>query len=108
MTDAEGEELVRLRKENKRLTMERDILKKGQCLLCARSSVRYLFIEQQSAVWPITDLCRVMRVSRSAYYAWLRRPAHIIDEQTLVLYRRVKALFKASRASMGSRQMVKQ
>lgn len=46
-----------------------------------------------------------MGVSRSAYYEWLIRPARIIPEEELRLYRRMKALFKASRQSLGSREM---
>lgn len=49
-----------------------------------------------------------MKVSRSAYYDWLQRPAKLISEETLRLYRRIKALFKESRGSFGNRAMVKQ
>jgi len=48
-----------------------------------------------------------MRVSRSSYYDWLKRPAEILSEATLRLYRRMKALFSASRNSLGNREMVK-
>ncbi len=48
-----------------------------------------------------------MNVSRSAYYAWLKRPAKLITEQELMLYRRCKSLFKASRQSAGARTLVK-
>lgn len=52
-------------------------------------------------------LCRVMQVSRSAYYTWVKRPAKIITAEELHLYRRAKALFKASRCSLGSRELSK-
>ena len=48
-----------------------------------------------------------MDVSTSAYYDWLKRPATLISEDTLRLYRRIKALFKQSRNSLGSREMMK-
>lgn len=48
-----------------------------------------------------------MRVSKSAYYAWRKRPAIIISAQTLNLHRRAKALFEASRDSLGSRELSK-
>ncbi|WP_443088718.1 IS3 family transposase [Vibrio sp. SCSIO 43137] len=48
-----------------------------------------------------------MKVSRSAYYDWLQRPARLITAETLNLYRRVKELFGKSRASLGSREMTK-
>ena len=52
-------------------------------------------------------LCRVMQVSHSAYYAWLKRPAKVITADELNLYRRMKALFQASRSSLGSRELTK-
>lgn len=51
--------------------------------------------------------CRVMRVSASAYYEWRKRPTKIFSVETLHLFRRAKALFKDSRNSLGSRELVK-
>lgn len=48
-----------------------------------------------------------MRVSSSAYYSWCKRPAKVISADTLHLYRRAKALFRASRDSLGSRELAK-
>ena len=48
-----------------------------------------------------------MNVSRSGFYAWRNRPAKVISESELMLYRRTKALFKESRQSLGSRQLMK-
>ena len=52
-------------------------------------------------------LCRVMSVCRSAYYAWRKRPIRVISADELHLYRRAKMLFKASRNSLGSRELSK-
>ena len=52
-------------------------------------------------------LCRVMKLSKSAFYAWKARPAQLITAQELQLYRRTKELFNASRQSLGSREMAK-
>lgn len=65
--------------------------------------MKYRFIAEQSQPCSVVSLCRVMRVSTSAYYAWRQRPAQIISAETLQLYRRTKALFQQSRASLGSR-----
>jgi hypothetical protein len=46
-----------------------------------------------------------MRVSRSGYYDWLKRPAKVVRAETLNLYRRVKWLIKQSRQSLGSKEM---
>ena len=48
-----------------------------------------------------------MKVGKSAYYDWLKRPARLISAETLHLYRCAKALFKASRDSLGSRELAK-
>lgn len=48
-----------------------------------------------------------MQVSRSAYYSWRKCPTTLISADELQLYRRTKALFKASRESQGSRELSK-
>ncbi len=48
-----------------------------------------------------------MNISRSAYYAWLKRPAKIITAEQLHLYRRAKAIFQQSRNSLGYRELRK-
>lgn len=69
--------------------------------------MKYRFIQDQSADYPVVTLCRKMSVSSSAYYDWLKRPAKLISADELRLYRRAKALFKASRNSLGSRELAK-
>lgn len=48
-----------------------------------------------------------MKISRSAYYAWLNRPAKIITAEQLHLHRRAKTIFKQSRHSLGYRELRK-
>jgi len=48
-----------------------------------------------------------MNVSTSAYYAWINRPAKLITEEELRLYRKAKELFRNSRESLGNRAMTK-
>jgi len=48
-----------------------------------------------------------MQVSTSAYYAWRKRPGRLISADVLHLCRRMKELFKQSRDSLGSREMMK-
>ena len=64
LTEGERMELASLRAENKRLRMERDILKKATARrrrfhcpcrgLREREALRFEFIEQHCEVWPIT------------------------------------------------------
>ena len=48
-----------------------------------------------------------MKVSRSAYYAWLKRPAKVITVEQLNLYRKAKYFFEKSRNSLGYRELRK-
>ena len=48
-----------------------------------------------------------MKISRSAYYAWLNCPAKLITAEQLHLYRRAKTIFKQSRNSLGYRELRK-
>ncbi|WP_432453516.1 IS3 family transposase [Agarivorans sp. QJM3NY_29] len=107
LEESERDELKRLRKENKELRMEKEIPKKGKRLLCERNEVKCRFIKKHSNQFPVAQLCRVMNVSKSGYYDWLKRPANVIGLDTLKLYRRVRQLFKKSRGSLGDREMVK-
>jgi transposase InsO family protein len=54
----------------------------------------------------VKKLCQVLGVQRSAYYAWREQPCRVIAPEELALRRRMKALFAASRGSLGSRMMM--
>lgn len=57
----------------------------------------------------MTALCQVMGVSRSAYYDWCNRgKCEVISHEHWRLCQRMRALFHESKASLGSRQMMKQ
>jgi transposase InsO family protein len=48
-----------------------------------------------------------MRVSRSAYYAWLQRPQTAVEKNDAELTGMIKALFTKSRATYGTRRLKK-
>lgn len=59
--------------------------------------------------YPVTVLCAVMQVSRSGFYDYLRSGTNPVDPlPDKELKRRVRAIFKLSRSSYGSRRMMKQ
>ena len=59
-------------------------------------------------MYSIRRLCRLLKVSKSAYYGWKRRGGKVIGAEEFALCVRMKALFEQSRQSLGSRGMVKQ
>ena len=69
--------------------------------------MKFNFIKDESVRFPALKLCEVMQVSSSAYYAWRKRPGTLISAETLHLDHRMKALFRQSRDSLGSREMMK-
>ncbi len=64
--------------------------------------MRFAFIDVEKALYPMRILCRVLRVSRSGYYAWrIRKPSarQLEDEQ---LRPKVVEAFKIGRGTYGS------
>jgi len=68
--------------------------------------VKYGFIRDHTSEYPVILLCHMLSVQRSAYYNWKAQPCKVIPPEELVLRRRMKALFVASRDSLGSRMMM--
>ncbi|MBW1752932.1 MAG: IS3 family transposase [Deltaproteobacteria bacterium] len=104
----EKEDLHRLRKENKRLRMEREILKKAGGLLCQRVGVKFGFIRQQQKAYPVTVLCHVMGVSRSGYYKYLKTVHENKMDPDFELIAKVREIHSDTRGSYGSRRMSSQ
>jgi len=72
--------------------------------------LRYDFIRQQTKAYPVTLLCRVMQASRSGFYSFLRN-YHVKGQVYPIqnaLEARIKAIFKESKGTYGSRRMVEQ
>ena len=58
--------------------------------------------------YPVALMCRVLHVTKSAYYDWKQRGATVVGAEEFALCARMKALFAQSRDSLGSRGMVRQ
>ncbi|MFV9491605.1 IS3 family transposase [Pseudomonas aeruginosa] len=84
--DDQSAEVRRLRAELKRVTEERDGLKKGRRVLCQGVRLKYAFIKQQAGHYAIRRLCLTLKVHPSGYYAWLSEPksARAKDDQRLL------------------------
>lgn len=70
--------------------------------------MKYAFIKQESRNYAVKLLCRVLAVTRSAYYDWKSRQGKVVPAEELAVRRRMKALFAESRQSLGSRRLSKQ
>jgi transposase InsO family protein len=69
--------------------------------------MRYDFIRQQMKAYPVTLLCRVMQVSRSGFYDYRRHNQDQSHDPTQqALESRIKAIFKESKGTYGSRRIL--
>ena len=64
--------------------------------------MRYVFIKAEKENYPVSVLCRVMEVSRSAFYAWLKKLPDIMES---VLLLKAKRIHEESGRSYGARRI---
>jgi transposase InsO family protein len=64
--------------------------------------VRFAFIDVEKALYPMRILCRVLRVSRSGYYAWRNRKPSARQLEDERLRPKIIEAFKAGRGTYGS------
>jgi len=62
----------------------------------------YRFIRAERATYPITILCRVLYVARSAYYAWARHGVWACATADAALAQQVATVHARSRRTYGS------
>ena len=62
----------------------------------------YRFIRAERATYPITILCRVLHVARSAYYAWARRGVSARATADKEMTARIAAVHACSRRTYGA------
>jgi transposase InsO family protein len=64
--------------------------------------VKFAFIHEERATWPVVAMCDVLAVSRSGFYAWKARPTspRALEDARLVVD--IKAAHKAGRGNYGS------
>lgn len=77
LTTEERAELTRLRRENRTLRIEREILNSQRLLRQGDRRdpvIVFRFVERERATYPVTTMCRVLEVSPSGFWAWSKRP----------------------------------
>lgn len=63
---------------------------------------RFHFIAQERAHYPLNLLCRCLRVSRSGFYAWSKRPPSARAVADEVLTEQIRTFHQASRCTYGA------
>ncbi|WP_371717158.1 IS3 family transposase [Limnobacter sp. 130] len=98
-------EILKLRSQLRRTEEERDIFKKGRKVLCKPARVKYQFINEHQQEFLVATMCRVLRIARAGFYAWLHKPVSdraIEDHRLLEL---IRASYSASRGVYGARRV---
>jgi transposase InsO family protein len=64
--------------------------------------VIFSFIETERADHSVPLMCRILRVSRSGYYAWRERPPSCRERGNAVLGERIRRIHRDSRGTYGA------
>ena len=102
------EELQAARKTIRRLEMEREIFKKSGGLLRQGKRMRYEFVKAEKAIYPVSVLCHVLRVSRSGFYAWVQRGESKRSRENRSLLKEIQAAHRVSRSNYGSPRITRE
>jgi transposase InsO family protein len=70
--------------------------------------MRYAFVAAHVVQFSLSLMCRTLRVSRSGYYAWRKRPASGRSIRNHLLLERIQAIHKKSRKTYGSPRIHRQ
>jgi transposase-like protein len=96
-------ELAQLRRENGKLKEELEILSKAAAGFTDKRSHEelYGFVKLHQAMHPIGMLCRLLKVSRSGFYAWRNRPTCTRQREDLILIAKIQAIHSGSNGAYG-------
>ena len=64
--------------------------------------MKYLFIDEHRGVYMLKRTCKVLKVSRSGYYAWRKRKPSMREEANKELLHHIREVHKESRKTYGS------
>ena len=70
--------------------------------------MRFAFIQAKKAEYPVSVLCRVLRVTRPGFYAWCKRPESNRSKVDRRLALLVRAAHEESRRCYGSPRLVRE
>ncbi len=61
----------------------------------------FKFIDAEKAYYPISRLCRILKVSRSGYYAWKDRSPSKRERENAALTEKIREIHNRSRRVYG-------
>ena len=70
--------------------------------------MKYKFIDRHRSAFRVTKMCQVLEVSRSAYYAWKRRPESVTEQRNKRLLEHIREIYHQSRRLYGSPRITAQ
>ncbi len=100
-----GDQLAELQRSNKQLQAENDILQRAAYLALGKrhpGAVYALIRELAAARVPVATACRLLRVSTSGYYDWLKRPESAREVRNRQLTEMIRQIHAESRGLYGS------
>lgn len=62
----------------------------------------YRFIREHTGEFRVETMCRVLKVSRTAYYRWLKRPVSQHKKQDEIIKEQIMKIYNESRKTYGS------
>ncbi len=71
-------------------------------ILCESEEVRFRFISSKTGQHPVAWMCRLLRVSRSGFYAWRCRGPSLRAQRDAYLTVRIRAIFEQFEHTYGS------
>jgi putative transposase len=76
--------------------------KKSSDLLCQGRFRPYELIHTEKVNYPITLMCKVLKLARSGYYAWCKRKLSPRNQENEILSEQIKLIHESSRQTYGS------
>ena len=106
LSSTERRELVELRRRNRVLEMEVEILKRAQERVLRQGErapkIGFRLVRELAADgFDVAVACRVLKISRSAYYEWHARPPSRRDVEDAYLADAIRDIHTMSRCSYG-------
>ena len=80
-------------------------LKKSGRVLCQGVAARYAVIKELRLAYFVSLLCRVLEVTTSGYYAWVKRPLTIRQREEMRLELEIRAAHKRTRQTYGPERL---